>query len=181
MADYQHYETENRYENSYLRIMTFDPRVGTMSVRTYSPYLNQYKTDVANQFTLSGVPFPPGAARVRRHVVSQASLAAWRCGLGEVWTLPDTELTGYPEGTALPAAPSLVQATGDPAVYLVDGATKRHVASTRVLAAWRWTSGDVAARTPAQVAAMPQGPDVVEYPYLVKGSGPAVYVLDAPG
>ena len=39
--------------------MEVDPAAQTISVKTYSPYLNQYKTDIANQFVLSGVDLNP--------------------------------------------------------------------------------------------------------------------------
>lgn len=39
--------------NGWLRLMRFEPAAGRVVVRTYSPYLNQYKTDGANEFTLS--------------------------------------------------------------------------------------------------------------------------------
>lgn len=38
--------------NGYLRIMQFSPSTNTIQVKTYSPYLNTYLTDAANQFTL---------------------------------------------------------------------------------------------------------------------------------
>ena len=45
--------------NSYFRVMEFDTAARTVAVRTYSPYLNRYKTDSANQFTLTNVAFLP--------------------------------------------------------------------------------------------------------------------------
>ena len=38
--------------DGWLRILTFHPANNTISVKTYSPYLNAYKTDSANQFTI---------------------------------------------------------------------------------------------------------------------------------
>ena len=38
--------------NGYLRIMKFHPSTDTIDVLTYSPYLNSYITDSANQFTI---------------------------------------------------------------------------------------------------------------------------------
>jgi hypothetical protein len=56
-ADYQ---TRNRLApNSYLRLVTFDPTARTVSVRTYSPYLNRYRSDAKNQFALTEVAFLP--------------------------------------------------------------------------------------------------------------------------
>jgi len=181
MADYQDYDYADRYQNSFLRIMTFHPSTGTVDVRTYSPYLNQYKTDARNQFVITDMPFAPGAPRCRRHVISGSSLTAWRWKFGEEWLMPQSEVDAYPLGTPLPQAPLLIQATGDPAVYLADGDRKRHVPNQQVMAAWRWTFGDVQQRTPAQVAAMPTGPKVVDYPYLIRSSsGAAIYLMDDP-
>lgn len=53
MADYQNYNA--RDPNSYLKILQFDPVAQTVSVQTYSPFLNQHLTDAANRFTLTGV------------------------------------------------------------------------------------------------------------------------------
>lgn len=41
--------------NGWLRIVEVDTTAGTMSVRTYSPWLNQYKTDAKNQFSFTGI------------------------------------------------------------------------------------------------------------------------------
>lgn len=49
LSDYQNLPYSG---NGYLRILTFDPVGRTLSIQTYSPKLNQYMTDPANQFTL---------------------------------------------------------------------------------------------------------------------------------
>ena len=49
-ANYQAYADGGA---GYLRILTFDPTARTLRVQTYSPYLDKYKTDAANQFTLN--------------------------------------------------------------------------------------------------------------------------------
>jgi regulation of enolase protein 1 (concanavalin A-like superfamily) len=43
--------------NGWLRIVELDTVAATMSVKTFSPWLNQYKTDTKNQFTYSGISF----------------------------------------------------------------------------------------------------------------------------
>lgn len=58
-ADYQN--SSQRDPNSFLRIMTFDPNNKTLDVKTYSPFLNTYKTDAANQFVLSNINLIPPA------------------------------------------------------------------------------------------------------------------------
>ncbi|HEU5109655.1 MAG TPA: hypothetical protein VFT95_14025 [Micromonosporaceae bacterium] len=63
-ADYQTYSLPDVNENSYLRLMAFDTRAGTVEVKTFSPYCEStlecpaYKTDANNQFTLTDVRFP---------------------------------------------------------------------------------------------------------------------------
>ncbi|MEU7905680.1 metallophosphoesterase [Actinoplanes sp. NPDC049118] len=56
-ADYQNLIL--RDPNSYLRVMTFNPTNKTVDVKTYSPYLNRYMTDVKNQFVLTNVNLVP--------------------------------------------------------------------------------------------------------------------------
>jgi regulation of enolase protein 1 (concanavalin A-like superfamily) len=53
LSDYQCEGTGN----GWLRIVEIDTVAATMSVKTYSPVLNSYKTDVKNQFTFSGINF----------------------------------------------------------------------------------------------------------------------------
>ncbi|WP_349338239.1 discoidin domain-containing protein [Plantactinospora sp. B6F1] len=60
MADYQN--PSQRNPNGYLRVLEFDPRASTLSVRTYNPETGTSLTDPANQFTLSGISFPAGSA-----------------------------------------------------------------------------------------------------------------------
>ena len=56
---------------------------------------------------------------------------------------------------------------------------RRHVPNPDVLAAWRWTSLDVAHLTDATLNAYPDGPDVVAAPTLTRAaSEDAVYVLE---
>jgi hypothetical protein len=55
-ADYQDYSNGG---NGWLRIITFHPSSNSISVQTYSPFLDKFMTDGANQFTLSyHNPFP---------------------------------------------------------------------------------------------------------------------------
>ena len=50
LADYQ---SDTLGGNGYLRIMEFFPDQGKINIKTYSPWLNQYKTDDKNQFELN--------------------------------------------------------------------------------------------------------------------------------
>jgi len=52
-ADYQN--STQRDPNSFLRIMTYNPTTDTLDIKTYSPFLNTYKTDAKNQFVLSNI------------------------------------------------------------------------------------------------------------------------------
>lgn len=49
-ADYQDYPNGG---NGWLRILTFHPASNSISVQTYSPFLNRYMGDATNQFTLT--------------------------------------------------------------------------------------------------------------------------------
>jgi hypothetical protein len=53
LSDYQCEGTGN----GWLRIVEIDTVAVTMSVKTYSPVLNSYKTDSQNQFSFSGISF----------------------------------------------------------------------------------------------------------------------------
>ena len=50
LADYQDYPNGG---NGWLRIMEVYPEINEIKVKTYSPHLNQYKTDPDSEFTLS--------------------------------------------------------------------------------------------------------------------------------
>ena len=58
MSDYQ---TRPNGGNGWLRIMQFSPSSNQISVKTYSPWLDQYETDADSQFAvpydMSGTPF----------------------------------------------------------------------------------------------------------------------------
>ena len=47
----QNYQDQTLGGGGFLRIMRFDPDEGAVHVSTYSPWLDQWKTDPANQFT----------------------------------------------------------------------------------------------------------------------------------
>jgi MYXO-CTERM domain-containing protein len=63
-------------------------------------------------------------------------------------------------------------------VWLVDGKTRRHVVSATSLFAWHRTFAEVVKTPAAKVYANARGPDLPATPFLVIGTGPAVYVLD---
>ena len=57
LSDYQYW---NNTKTGYLRLLTFCPAQDKIFVKTYSPYLKEYKTDPVNNFTINydmiGVP-----------------------------------------------------------------------------------------------------------------------------
>ncbi|HKU28301.1 MAG TPA: carboxypeptidase regulatory-like domain-containing protein [Candidatus Sulfotelmatobacter sp.] len=50
---FSNYQTDANGGNGWLRIVTFHPSANTISVQTYSPFLNSYRTDATNQFTVN--------------------------------------------------------------------------------------------------------------------------------
>ncbi len=50
---FSNYQTDANGGDGWLRVVTFHPSSNTISVQTYSPFLNAYKTDSANQFTVN--------------------------------------------------------------------------------------------------------------------------------
>jgi hypothetical protein len=49
---FANYQTFPHGGDGWLRILTFHPATNTISVQTYSPFLNKFKTDARNQFTV---------------------------------------------------------------------------------------------------------------------------------
>lgn len=74
-ADYQDYANGG---NGWLRVMTFHPASNTVSVSTYSPFLNQNMTDASNQFTVAyHNPFPnSGMGSISGKVRKQSDCSA---------------------------------------------------------------------------------------------------------
>lgn len=95
-------------------------------------------------------------------------------------TLEDAALEAYEEGEPLPSAPRLVSHEADPRVYLEDGALRRHVPSPDAMDAWRFEWGAIEAIDAASLEALEVGEPIEERPWRVRGSGPAVYLVDAP-
>jgi len=53
VANYQNHLTYPNGGNGYLRLMTFDPAAGSITVRTYSPTANAYLSDADSEFSLA--------------------------------------------------------------------------------------------------------------------------------
>jgi hypothetical protein len=97
--------------SGFLRQMTFDPNAGQIRVQTYSPYYNQYYTDLRSQFTYN-VTFGPSSITVNGMAPPPApTLRGW-------WKLDETSGTtlydssnGWTKGWIAPA-PTLVRNNG---------------------------------------------------------------------
>lgn len=92
LADYQ---TLPNGGNGWLRIMTFHPSSNTIDVKTYSPWLNQYKTDSENQFTLvwhaqGGLSGQPGTISGRVRSAGCTDLSGVKISAGGVSTTTDS-------------------------------------------------------------------------------------------
>jgi hypothetical protein len=124
----------------------------------------------------SPITTAPGAVGVKRGVSSPAVMTAWRWSFPGVHGVSDTELASFPDGVVVPETPSLVKDPSAATVYLLDSGYKRGIPSPDVLYAWNFSFGDVVERT--DLATIPDGPNIVDYPWLVIGSGPSVYLLD---
>lgn len=58
LANYQWgVEGDDKGKNGFLRVVDMDIKRGVVEVKTYSPYLNKYKTDTENQFIFKDVCF----------------------------------------------------------------------------------------------------------------------------
>jgi len=130
----------------------------------------------------------------KRHVVSSAVLVDCGYGWDEVRSVSDSLLGAIPTGAPLSGPPcpllippqgSLIRGSG-PAVYVMEGSTRRHVSSADFEGChYEW--GDVSVIADSALARIPSGPSLsgsscpaVHLPQgsLIKGSGPAVYVID---
>ncbi len=123
-------------------------------------------------------PFAPDGGR-KRHIANPDVLAAWRLGFYDVVGLDDAALAVYADGPDLPATPDLVRVSGGDAVYLIDGDELRHVTSPASMRAWRFPWDSVREVTADEVAGLHEGQPLPDQPYVVRGDGPAVYVIDS--
>lgn len=122
------------------------------------------------------------APTVKRHVTTPTVLTDWRLDTFEDMAPYSTaEMAAVPDGTDLASGPDVVQASGNPAVYVVDSGHKRHIVDPASMTAWRLTSKDIKPITAAALAALTDGPDWPATPLLAKDpTAAAVYLLDVP-
>ncbi|KAI8818328.1 uncharacterized protein EV422DRAFT_621860 [Fimicolochytrium jonesii] len=72
LADYQ---DGVKGGNGFLRLLTFDAAARKISVTTYSPYVNQFKTDAGNQFEYNDVELGPLTRQRAPRVATRAAAA----------------------------------------------------------------------------------------------------------
>jgi len=125
--------------------------------------------------------FPvPADKGVKRHIPDIPTMSNWKMSWTDVVVLSDGQLDGIAVGPDLVASPQLVQAAGDPAVYILENRTLRHVISGDSMAAWRFDWAQIQQVTAADLLKDITGADLFARPFLVRGSGPAIYVYDNP-
>lgn len=123
-------------------------------------------------------PAPPLAAGkgARRHIQSADVLAGWGLHFYDVVALTQAVVDEYTDGAPLGAPPDLVRAPGAATVEVLDGEIRRPV-SDEVQAAWRFAI-DAARELPAaELEAYAVGA-AWPLPYVFRGEGPEVYILD---
>jgi hypothetical protein len=96
------YQDDSQGGGGYLRILKFRPRLGRIDAMSYSPYLDQFKTDGANQFNLDLAFRPRVAISHQDGVVSPAVnvQAAWPglvSGKSYMWWVVATDTDGHAE------------------------------------------------------------------------------------
>jgi hypothetical protein len=117
---------------------------------------------------------------VKRHITSPQVLADWKLEGRDYIYFPQDWVDAYQQQDAFPSEPRLLQAPGESAIYLVDGAFKRHVPSPRAMAAWRFSFADVIQDQAGELDTLVQGPPLLGTPMTIKGDGPEVYIVDHP-
>ncbi len=125
------------------------------------------------------LPFDPA---IKRHIADPTVYAAWNYDpLTDFDRLPAAKIDALPQGADTPASPSLVTPNdGSGAVYLVDGQTLRHVQDPASMTAWHFDWNAIVKTPVAQVDAYAMGPPWPLRPYVVQGTGPALYIVDVP-
>lgn len=124
---------------------------------------------------------PALPASIKRHVVDAKTFAAWGFDtFRDVLVLTDDVVAKLAPGPAIDAAPVLVRSDdGSPKVWLVDGTRRHHVPSPEAARAWHFDLGKVETRPARDVNALEEAAPLRARPWLVKGSGPEVFLLDA--
>jgi uncharacterized membrane protein YgcG len=125
---------------------------------------------------------PPIPAGVRRWIVDPESLAAWK--LSPFWQAiqaAEPDVVAIPQSLDLGQAPLLARSEADPAnVWLIDQGFRRLVSDDVIAAAWGFDLAAAELWASADLQALPEVTPVRPMPVLLKGTGPAIYLLDDP-
>jgi glycoside hydrolase-like protein len=120
------------------------------------------------------------AGSVKRHVTNPTILSDWRFDtFVDMASYTTAAIAAVADGADFGDPPDLVQVSGQPAIYVVDGTYSRHVVNPESFSAWRFTGADVKPITAAALSALTTGPDWPAVPLLVKDpTAPSIYLLD---
>jgi hypothetical protein len=152
-----------------------------------SHFVFAYANDVeeGNNVELPGSPLtmsctPPAITGIKRALPNAATQIEWR--LDSFWhelLTDDATIETLPSGTALPSQPVLVRADdGTPAIWLLDGDTRRSVPQPSGMINWRFDAAAVETRPAAELYAMTQGVPLRARPMLVRTSYDEVFLID---
>ncbi len=149
-------------------------------------YAYAIDTDSDKKTELSSSPRTMTCALVldglRRPIADPDVLAAWHfSALLDTLTLDDAALGALGETLALPPTPLLARADDESAqVWLLDGPAQdmRRAVPEAAAAAWHLDLETAEVWPAADLAALTEAPPLRPRPVVVKGSGPALYLLD---
>lgn len=123
-------------------------------------------------------PAPPLVEGVRRWVTAPEVLAAWGMDtFVDLAHVDDVSLMGLAQDVDWPLAPQLATVDGT-TLWIIDGTQKRAI-DVDAVAAWGLDPATAIVMGAAQLDALAQGPDWRPRPFLVQGSGPEVFAIDA--
>jgi hypothetical protein len=123
-------------------------------------------------------PAPPLVDGVRRWITAPEVLTAWGFdAFVDLAHVDDVSLMGLGQASDWPLAPQPITVDGT-TLWLVDGAQRRAIDSATALV-WGLDPTLATVVTAAELAAMPLGPDWRPQPFLVQGTAPEVFVVDA--
>lgn len=129
------------------------------------------------QFNCAPPALPDG---VRRHIESPEVIASW--GFSPLWDMAnvdDPTLEALPEGPMLGESPLLVASENAPdTVWLIDQGLRRAIESADVMEAWRFDPQTIQLWPADSVDGVEIGTALRPAPFLVKGEGPEIYLLD---
>ncbi len=115
---------------------------------------------------------------VRRPIASMEIFTAWKMGLEDVAPMSDAALEAIPVGPALTKLPELVKPDGAPDLFVREYDVIRHVPNPDVMTAWKFSAFTTVPA--ASLDGVLRGADWSNRPFLAKGSGASIYLIDAP-